>query len=305
MPAVMLRLLAIVVSLPFADGRLLSAEQAPHKHMRNYFFAGFLAEGRAPTWADMIRELRLDKDEALEAIDALSKDHDIVLLPNQQGGTSSYVLMMHPFSNLPTNHVATLDRSAVERALGRLGAPALSSSDSEPIRRYGNWYWDLWGHHYSLGSALEVDPRIEAEPFLLLDFSSLAPTDISTVCHRSGARIEQRLSGGGIVYSSHPNFAVCFVKPLRHWYDDLVATWHDALLVFADEAELELWLAESGLAGSPDSFARVSEEQLATLSRLFYGGRAAPDFERRSPAELKQAMAAAGLVGKFWQLPEH
>jgi hypothetical protein len=54
--------------------------------------------------------------------------------------------------------------------------------------------------------------------------SDLAPTQLESVCHRSGARVMQRLEGGHLVASSHPDAKVCFAAPLREWYDDLIAT---------------------------------------------------------------------------------
>ena len=54
--------------------------------------------------------------------------------------------------------------------------------------------------------------------------ADLAPTQLESVCHRSGARVKQRLEGGSLVASSHPDARVCFMAPLREWYDDLIAT---------------------------------------------------------------------------------
>jgi hypothetical protein len=105
----------------------------PH---RNYVYAKLLLHGAAPTWADFMRDFGLTKDEALHALETLAASHDVVGLTTQQG-VATYILMAHPFSNLPTNHVATLDRSACIAALGALGcndASALGGS----VRRYGN-----------------------------------------------------------------------------------------------------------------------------------------------------------------------
>ena len=56
------------------------------------------------------------------------------------------------------------------------------------------------------------------------DAAALAPTDLESVCHQSGVRITQRLEGGRLAASSHPDARVCFMAPLREWYTDLVAT---------------------------------------------------------------------------------
>ena len=52
----------------------------------------------------------------------------------------------------------------------------------------------------------------------------LKATLISSVCHGSGAAIEMELRGGQVVRTSHSQFVVCFTKPLREWYRDLVDT---------------------------------------------------------------------------------
>ena len=43
--------------------------------------------------------------------------------------------------------------------------------------------------------------------------------------------------------------------------------------------------------------------QLLALSKLFYGGRAAPGFERRDRDALRRGLDDAGLTGEFWELP--
>ena len=41
------------------------------------------------------------------------------------------------------------------------------------------------------------------------------------------------------------------------------------------------------------------------MSELFFGGRAEPDFERRTVEELRAGLDAAGLSAAFWELPAH
>ena len=103
---------------------------------RNYVYAKLLSTGAAPTWADFMNDLSLSREEATRALEALAAAHDVVLCP-QQRGTGDYILMAHPFSNLPTNHSAILERGAVTAALGGLGCDDASSL-GDPIRRYGN-----------------------------------------------------------------------------------------------------------------------------------------------------------------------
>ena len=89
---------------------------------RNYVYAHFLRDGIAPTWADFYRDLELESREETEAVlEKLADDHDIVLLPHTNGGRStSYMLMAHPFSNLPTCHSASHESGAVVLALSKL-----------------------------------------------------------------------------------------------------------------------------------------------------------------------------------------
>ena len=54
--------------------------------------------------------------------------------------------------------------------------------------------------------------------------SSLPPTEIQSVCHRSGTVITMRLEKGRIARSSAAEAVVCFTAPLREWYNDLVNT---------------------------------------------------------------------------------
>lgn len=63
-------------------------------------------------------------------------------------------------------------------------------------------------------------------------------------------------------------------------------------------------MAAAAAAGSEEEAAfTLSQEQLLSLSALFYGGRADADFERRDAAEIKRVLQAASLVGPFWALP--
>lgn len=88
---------------------------------RNYVYAHLLRDGSAPTWADLARDFGLDRRETEEALDQLAADHDVVLLPTATGAPSrSYILMAHPFSNLPTAHHADHDRDSVIAAMGKL-----------------------------------------------------------------------------------------------------------------------------------------------------------------------------------------
>lgn len=70
--------------------------------------------------------------------------------------------------------------------------------------------WDCWGLHYSIG--LHENP------------SELPPTDVATACHMTGEQLRFRLSGGAIVWASHPSAIVCFTAPMREWYGNLVDT---------------------------------------------------------------------------------
>ena len=47
----------------------------------------------------------------------------------------------------------------------------------------------------------------------------------------------------------------------------------------------------------------LGDGQLAALTRLFYGGRAAPTFERAASQQVRAALDAVGLTGDFWRLP--
>ena len=89
---------------------------------RNYVYARFLRDGVAPSWVDFIQDgLTTYRAETEAALEQLAADHDVVLLPSATGASSkSYILMAHPFSNLPTAHVADHDRDAVFAALSKL-----------------------------------------------------------------------------------------------------------------------------------------------------------------------------------------
>ena len=90
---------------------------------RNYVYARFIRDGMAPTWADFTSDLDLNRGDAEAALRKLAADHDVVLLPSATGQASqNYILMAHPFSNLPTAHVAEHDRDAVFAALYELTA---------------------------------------------------------------------------------------------------------------------------------------------------------------------------------------
>lgn len=65
---------------------------------------------------------------------------------------------------------------------------------------------------------------------------------------------------------------------------------------------MRAWLEEAG--AKPGSHAVVSDAQLAALASLFYGGRAAPDFERRGIAEIAATFKKHDMVDDFWKLPE-
>ena len=85
---------------------------------RNYIYAHFLRDGSAPTWADLARTFGLDRAETDAALEQLAADHDVVLLPHASGVPSkNYILMSHPFSNLPTAHTASHDQDTVRSAL--------------------------------------------------------------------------------------------------------------------------------------------------------------------------------------------
>ena len=124
---------AIVIALLCA--RTLGAP--PH---RNYVYAKLLGEGVAPTWADFMGDLELTREEARDALHELDAAHDAVLLPQQLGRRSEYILMCHPFSNLPTHHAADLDLNAVKDALRALSGnprPAIQRVQGR-VRRFGN-----------------------------------------------------------------------------------------------------------------------------------------------------------------------
>ena len=99
---------------------LLTVVTAAPLH-RNYVYAHFLRDGTGPNWADFTRELSMKRSDVEDALDALAKDHDIVLLPSVTGSPSrQYMLMCHPFSNLPTAHKANHDIDAVTSYLTKL-----------------------------------------------------------------------------------------------------------------------------------------------------------------------------------------
>jgi hypothetical protein len=75
------------------------------------------------------------------------------------------------------------------------------------------------------------------------------------------------------------------------------------LLLFADGGQLQAYLDEKKFAVGARC-ATLSLEQLASLTRLFYGGRAAPDFERAPRQQVRSALDAADLIGEFWALPD-
>eukprot|EP01052_Picozoa_sp_SAG31_P013676 SAG31_NODE_828_length_11716_cov_4.405785_5_plen_144_part_00 len=131
--------------------------------------------------------------------------------------------------------------------------------------------------------------------------SALQRSTLSSVCHRSGEQIKIVLESGRVVETSHPAYTVCFTAPARSWYNDLVTTCHDHLLLFAGAEQLELWRREGNC--DPANQFVLDESQVMALSRLFYGGRASPHFERRSLDEVLRVFQANGLVGEFWELP--
>eukprot|EP01052_Picozoa_sp_SAG31_P013675 SAG31_NODE_828_length_11716_cov_4.405785_4_plen_205_part_00 len=117
------------------------------KQARNYVYAGLLRHGRAPAWNQIMRHFELDRCGVARLFGALEAAHDVVMLPNKIGGSStSYILMSHPFSNIPTPHFAELDAHAVGEALQRLerdallhhATPAVVVGEDGQIERYGN-----------------------------------------------------------------------------------------------------------------------------------------------------------------------
>lgn len=100
---------------------LLAASAAAAPLHRNYVYSHFLRDGSAPTWADFARDFGMSRSETDAALEQLADDHDVVLLPHISGGSSrNYILMAHPFSNLPTCHTASHDRDCVSQALAKL-----------------------------------------------------------------------------------------------------------------------------------------------------------------------------------------
>ena len=84
---------------------------------RNYLYARILRDGSAPTWADVASDLGLSRPETEAALDKLAADHDAVLLPTATGSVSrSYILMAHPFSNLPTARTIPAPKKPAVRA---------------------------------------------------------------------------------------------------------------------------------------------------------------------------------------------
>lgn len=124
---------------------LLLATGAPV--YRNYVYAAIMRTGAAPTWADLSRDFMLDRGEVAAVLDGLAAAHDVVLLPGASGAASrSYILMAHPFSNLPTAHRAIHDRQALADAVAILAnsLPAsaqggcLAGGQAPPRTLYGN-----------------------------------------------------------------------------------------------------------------------------------------------------------------------
>ena len=88
---------------------------------RNYVYSHLLRDGTAPNWSDFARDFGLSRAGTDAALAQLAADHDVVLLPHVSGTPSrNYILMAHPFSNLPTCHTAAHDRDAVSAALAKL-----------------------------------------------------------------------------------------------------------------------------------------------------------------------------------------
>ena len=109
MYGLLLRLYAVLLLLDRASGAPLH---------RNFVYAHFLRDGSAPTWADFARAFGLDRAETDAALEQLASDHDVVLLPHATGAPSkNYILMSHPFSNLPTCHYASHDPDDVRSVL--------------------------------------------------------------------------------------------------------------------------------------------------------------------------------------------
>jgi len=108
------RCLALCLMLGLPD----AARGAPVH--RNYVYAKLLADGNAPTWAELMSAFQLTRHEVGAALRKLDDDHDVVLLPQQLSRRSEYILMCHPFSNLPTHHTVDLDLGAVRSALDAL-----------------------------------------------------------------------------------------------------------------------------------------------------------------------------------------
>eukprot|EP00928_Gymnodinium_smaydae_P066425 TRINITY_DN49439_c0_g1_i1.p2 TRINITY_DN49439_c0_g1~~TRINITY_DN49439_c0_g1_i1.p2 ORF type:complete len:112 (+),score=18.56 TRINITY_DN49439_c0_g1_i1:54-389(+) len=107
--------------------------------LRNFVYASFLRYGRAPTWVDVMHKFNMSKIEAMAALHEAADDHDIVFLPKQNGAPSSSILMAHPFSNIPTCHVAVLDARAVQEAIELLDPGSSPRSEHiDPFRRYAN-----------------------------------------------------------------------------------------------------------------------------------------------------------------------
>ena len=99
---------------------LIAGASAAPLH-RNYVYARFLRDGSAPTWADLARDFALSREETDAAFEQLAVDHDAVPLTSISGASSkNYLLMAHPFSNLPTCHSAYHDQDAVQTALVKL-----------------------------------------------------------------------------------------------------------------------------------------------------------------------------------------
>ena len=137
-PVVIMAVLEIAMMRMAVLVALLSAASGAPQH-RNFVYTKLLADGSAPTWAELMAEYRLTREEVSNALRKLDDDHDVVLLPQQLGKRSEYILMCHPFSNLPTHHCADLDLVAVRTALNALSpTPRAIRRVQGRVRRYGN-----------------------------------------------------------------------------------------------------------------------------------------------------------------------
>jgi len=140
---------------------------------------------------------------------------------------------------------------------------------------YRNCPWDLFGIHFALSK----------------------PITATTHCYQTGQHISMKFENYKLVGKVPDSILFLFTIPVSKWYQNLISTWHNTILIFSSEENLRNYLAEENITGET-----VTVQQLIAITKPFFLNRISADFTRPTTSEIQQVFQEAHLVGNFWKM---